>query len=564
MKTLLFLAFFTVLGSFSVSAQMQYLWIGDSTVACNQTSFFLSFYVDAVQEQNPTITVYWGDGTTDVIDNAVYPAMTSQFLNFTHSYTTPGSYNIHATFLSSVDAQLHESNAYTYNYYGVDMCGQIYPYVYQSMNCGFQGSWYYEAIYDVTDGNGVSTTFNGNLQGLNVNAVPYTLSLNDEWLEQNNLTQLSGDITITSFDSYGYPSQNLYFEVGTLAQTDIPDYVLGYAYAYGLSPLEELRMYLWVYNQTCSPNGTVRVSVTFPSDLVPNTSNLTNPLVSGNVLSFDVTETYYYYYTYLTFYMPGTTPAGTELEFNATVADLSATETNLSNNSVDFTGIVYNSYDPNNKLVNKGENINPNQQEDLIYTINFQNEGNFDAINVKVIDTLSENLDLSTFQVLNSKHNVVTSLDPLTRIVEFKFQNANLTPSSQDEEASKGFVTYVVREKVNLPMNSVIDNTAHIYFDFNPAIVTNTTHNVNAVLAVSEKDLGFVQLVPNPSNDGFFVKSAEKVKSVSLKDVNGKTVLKTTTMNGNYVKTDALNDGIYFVEVETFKGTSVVKLSVVH
>jgi uncharacterized repeat protein (TIGR01451 family) len=563
MKNLILISFL-FLGSLKVSAQIQDLWIsGDSTNFCIETGTYLSFNVGAQEEINPVITVYWGDGTTDVINNGIYPA--NQYSSFTvnHTYSAPGAYNVYATFLSSVNSQLIQSSTSVFNFLGENMCGSLYPYVYQNMNCGTQGNWYHDAIFDVTDPNGVTSTFAGNMNGLNITTVPYTLSINDNWLQENNLSQATGDITITEFNSYGYPTINLPFEVATLNPTNLPDYFIGYAYAYGLSPLEELRMGVYVYNQTCSTNGSIRVSITFPIELIPNTTGLTNPSINGNVLSYDlIASEYYYYFSWLTFYMPGTTAAGEELNFNVSVSDLASTETVVSNNSLDFTGLVFNSYDPNNKLVNRGQNINPNQQEELIYTINFQNEGNFNAINVKVIDTLSSNLDLSTFHVLNNKHNLVTSINEQTNVVEFKFTEANLAPKEQDEEGSKGFVTYAIKEKANLPINSEIENTAYIYFDFNPAIITNTTYNKNSLLGISENKALDFQIFPNPAKNKLNVESKFENNDVFLLDLSGKMIINQKIGFKGQIDVSSIENGVYYLKIVNNQTNSVQKIVV--
>jgi uncharacterized repeat protein (TIGR01451 family) len=561
MKNLILLSFLFV-GSFKLSAQVQELWMSVDTSYCGESTVYLSFYVGEIGEENPQVTVYWGDGTSDIISTGNYGANSYSFLTATHNYNVSGTFSVYSTFLSSVNSQLITSSTLVFNFYGVNMCGMLYPWAYQNMNCGLQGNWSYNAVYDVKDVNGVISTFTGYMNGVDVTAIPLRISLNDAWLIQNNMIQLSSDIVITSFDSNGYPTNNLSFQIGTLNQTDIPDYEFGYAYAYGLSPLEEFRVWLALGNQTCSTNGTVRVSVTFPSELVPYTSSLTNPLVDGNVLSFDVNESYYYYHTWLTFYMPGTTLAGTEMSLSASVTDLSSTEIVTSNNTINFTGIVYNSYDPNNKLVNRDEYINPNEQEELIYTINFQNEGNYDAINVKVIDTISQNLDLSTFKVLESKHNLVTFLDEQSRVIEFRFTNVNLAPKDQDEEGSKGFVTYIIREKANLPIDSEIENTAYIYFDFNPAIITNTTYNKNTLLSVSKIENVDFQIYPNPVQNKLNFESKSITNELILRDLNGKIILKQQTGFKGQIDVSQMENGIYYLQIINDNTNSIQKVSI--
>ena len=73
---------------------------------------------------------------------------------------------------------------------------------------------------------------------------------------------------------------------------------------------------------------------------------------------------------------------------------------------IDFEQTVVNSFDPNDKLITQGEQI-PDEKIDeyLDYKIRFQNVGTANAINVVVTDTISDKLDWTTFQPINSSHN---------------------------------------------------------------------------------------------------------------------------------------------------------------
>lgn len=140
--------------------------------------------------------------------------------------------------------------------------------------------------------------------------------------------------------------------------------------------------------------------------------------------------------------------------------------------------IVLCSYDPNDKQVSpvgiKDEHYNLIGDE-LNYTVRFQNTGNAAAIDVKILDTLSEFLDLESFKVTQSSFPAFTTLKG--NAVEFYFQDIWLIDSITNEPESHGFISYSIKPKANIPELTEIQNTAHIIFDFNPAIVTNTTRN---------------------------------------------------------------------------------------
>jgi len=137
------------------------------------------------------------------------------------------------------------------------------------------------------------------------------------------------------------------------------------------------------------------------------------------------------------------------------------------------------SYDPNDITVTpigvNAEKLTLKNNE-LQYTIRFQNTGNDYAYNVRVTDTLDSHLDVSTFKIIASSHNVRTEISS-QGIVTFYFDNIMLPDSSVDYLGSNGFVSYSITPKLNVAENTRINNTAYIYFDKNPAIITNTTLN---------------------------------------------------------------------------------------
>ena len=169
---------------------------------------------------------------------------------------------------------------------------------------------------------------------------------------------------------------------------------------------------------------------------------------------------------------------------------------------------VVSSYDPNDKLVYP-EGIVDSSNYWFTYTIHFQNTGSAPAFNIRLADTLDQNLDLSTFQVLNYSHLNSTSL--VGNAINFRFPNILLADSTTNLEASKGFIQYRIKPKPNLPLGTSIKNTAHIYFDYNPAIVTNTTENLYVTPAsISENSIKSAKVIFYPNPDPSFIKKAKQ------------------------------------------------------
>ncbi len=140
------------------------------------------------------------------------------------------------------------------------------------------------------------------------------------------------------------------------------------------------------------------------------------------------------------------------------------------------------SFDPNDKSalpkgVGNQHFIEPGTP--LNYLIRFQNTGSDTAFVVVVRDTLSPWLDLHSVEPGPSSHPY--RFEVLGQnILKFSFLNINLLDSTANEPASHGFVKFRVKPLANVPLKSVIRNRAAIFFDMNPAILTNETwHTVD-------------------------------------------------------------------------------------
>lgn len=137
-------------------------------------------------------------------------------------------------------------------------------------------------------------------------------------------------------------------------------------------------------------------------------------------------------------------------------------------------------YDPNDKVnfpIGIGEpGFITNDQEWIKYTIRFQNTGNDTVFNVRIIDQIAPNLDISTFELLGSSSTVTINYLPTSKI-EFNFNNILLPDSSINFLGSQGFVVFKIKKNPNLSHGSEIKNKASIFFDLNPPVITNTVLN---------------------------------------------------------------------------------------
>ncbi|MBK7763652.1 MAG: T9SS type A sorting domain-containing protein [Bacteroidetes bacterium] len=215
------------------------------------------------------------------------------------------------------------------------------------------------------------------------------------------------------------------------------------------------------------------------------------------------------------------------------------------------------SFDPNFKSVVPEGNISKTQE--LEYTIHFQNTGTAPAQNVFLYDTLDVNLDVSTFKILGMTHPVTYTLNSLGNLA-FTFANINLPDSVSNEPASHGAVSYTIQPKAGLSYGTAIENTASIVFDFNAAIVTNTTQNiiVEAIpngLLDEEGMVSEFKVFPNPSDAELLITSDLDLQQAKLLlfDISGrKLAMPVSIINANKMKLDISNlvQGQYILSIE--------------
>jgi uncharacterized repeat protein (TIGR01451 family) len=143
-----------------------------------------------------------------------------------------------------------------------------------------------------------------------------------------------------------------------------------------------------------------------------------------------------------------------------------------SNNQAVLNRIVTGSFDPNEKNVQQ-TTILPAESQWLDYEIHFQNTGTDTAFRVILIDTLDENLDLLTFQSLESSHTYKVEINE-SKVIRWTFQNINLPDSTTNLLGSQGWVHFRIKTRNGLQNNEILNNKANIFFDFNNPITTNT------------------------------------------------------------------------------------------
>ncbi len=214
-------------------------------------------------------------------------------------------------------------------------------------------------------------------------------------------------------------------------------------------------------------------------------------------------------------------------------------------------------YDPNDKTptplgVGEFGYISP-LTESIEYLIRFQNTGTDTAINVVIKDQLDANIDWNSLSILSYSHPMSVEMNAEGEL-SFIFNTIMLPDSNVNMIASQGFVKYRVDLLPGLPLETSIFNTANIYFDLNPAIVTNTTINTLHLDDSGLDDLSENQqllVYPNPFSEMVTVYFGEDLKNYSIQvvDLLGNEVYVNNQVNGSQIQIQAseLTKGMYIL-----------------
>jgi len=229
---------------------------------------------------------------------------------------------------------------------------------------------------------------------------------------------------------------------------------------------------------------------------------------------------------------------------------------NIKDNIISYEQTVVNSYDPNDKLAIQGDEIFIEDIDQYLdYRIRFQNLGTANALNIKITDTIDNNLDWTTFQPMSSSHDYRIELIDGEEINYF-FDNINLPFESADPEGSNGYITYKIKPKSTVQIGDTFENTAYIYFDFNLPIITNT---VVTTVVDELSTTGFlvdpIKLYPNPVQDKLHIDLPPglQLNSIELFDIQGKRIKAFSTQNE--LDFSQIQKGIYLLKIETDNGS---------
>jgi uncharacterized repeat protein (TIGR01451 family) len=261
-----------------------------------------------------------------------------------------------------------------------------------------------------------------------------------------------------------------------------------------------------------------------------------------------------------------TVTLGALLTNSASIAPLAGDAAPDNNTAVSAQEII-GSFDPNDKMESHGKDIVVSDftaDNYLYYTIRFENTGTASAINIRISDMLDSQLDENTVEMVRASHGY--TLDRVENRLSWNFENVLLPPTIEDPIGSHGYVHFRVKPKSGYAAGDIIPNTAAIYFDFNPAIVTNTfeTHFVNELGTFEATSQAFM-VYPNPatSHVSIALKEPGSLTGIAIYDLVGKNIRNikpAATSTFEDVDISDITAGVYLLEVTAGSAKTIRKL----
>jgi hypothetical protein len=183
--------------------------------------------------------------------------------------------------------------------------------------------------------------------------------------------------------------------------------------------------------------------------------------------------------------------------------------------------------------------------------------------------------DLQTLRPGAASHPYEYELT-LGGVAVFTFRNILLPDSTTNEPASHGYVNFSVYPRADLPLGTLIENSAAIYFDFNEPIITNTwfhTLGVPLVSAVPDDPgkTGAIRLrvQPHPVSESAWLRvdgaTVDAEKEFLLFDARG-SLLRRENFRGEQMlfEKGKLGAGLYFYRLQSADGRSGTGKLILH
>ena len=321
---------------------------------------------------------------------------------------------------------------------------------------------------------------------------------------------------------------------------------------------------LEVENLTPASTGALTLTFTFDPILGFNSATPTAS-VAGNVITWTLPALGAFQSTSVHAGLqvpPDILLLGTDLLATATVA-CANTDADLGNNTANQTTTITGAYDPNEKVVHTNTGFSDTQyfidlDEYLDYTIRFQNTGTDTAFNVVLTDVIAPELDLGSFIAGASSHPYTVDIRE-GNMLRFAFYNIQLPDSNVNEPASHGFVNFRIRPTGPVLPGTSLNNTAEIFFDYNPAVITEpSVLSAEFSTSVDERSGADLQLAPNPAQEQLRIISDGTIGTIVVIGADGREVIRRSVRSMNFILDVAgLGAGAYFLTANMTNGSVV-------
>ncbi len=377
---------------------------------------------------------------------------------------------------------------------------------------------------------------------------------------------------------------NYYTSATTYSNVTVPtgSGITSYNFPVHYNPFTDLRVYLYNYSSPPIPgftytnviridnNGTQNIpsgTLTFTKDAnvtITNVNQTVTTTATGFTFNFTNLAPFESRFIIVTMQVPTipTVALGQQLT-DSVFTTIPSGDVLVSNNSSSLTQTIVGSYDPNDKQESHGGQIVHSTfttNDYLTYTIRFENTGTANAINIKVDDLLDSKLDEGSILMVAASHSYV--LHRNGSHLTWKFNGINLPPSNGSETIGHGYIVFQIKPKPDYAIGDIIPNTAEIYFDFNPAIVTNTC-TTEFVETLSNDNFVFANLnyFPNPTKNSITISNDTVIDTIEITSILGQQIL-SQKINSLQTELDmrSLPSGIYLVKVTSGEATKTVKI----
>lgn len=565
---------------------------GDSAFYSNMCSIdSISAYLNVayfnLTPGTTTLSINWGDGTVDTYPFSNGTGTGNYYLSGNlHLYTSPGVYTVTTTVTDPSACYNHTSTQSVS--VGSTLCGTLSGKVFTdvnsncSLNNGTDIGMSYQLITATDANNNVYYAWTDYMGNYAFNTLPngvYTVNLG--YLNLGYTVTCSGILPATI--TVNNNSQILNVPLTCSGQFDAA--ITGISLWSGFFPGQPdgLLPHVGILNAGCnatSVSGQVKIVLdaciqyTGPSTWSNNGApDVVIPASTGDTLVWNVADINnignFSYWDYAVNTLTCTTAQVGDSACITMMILPTNGDADPSNNTYTRCFEIGVSYDPNNKEVmptgDGAQGFIPADQPSLTYTLNFQNTGTAKAWNIYVMDTIDTDLDINSIEILSASHRMQVYTLP-NRAVKFMFPDIMLIDSTHDEPNSHGYVTFKIKVNQGLTPGTAIENTGHIYFDYNEPIVTNTTLNTiefpSSVNAIAKSTV--VKVFPNPAKESITVlTTSNNAGKITVTDLLGKTIKEVTTTNEKtIVNTADLQSGVYFIKLTQNNVTTTEKIMI--